>query len=267
MKSSLFFNPHISVLAHLPRKSRSLVQSDVAFPEDLGILYTRGGMDGVSSVWVRRPAGPLGAGQWVKLASFSLLPRKVQKQGPRFRPGVWDGSPAHGSQSENSADEPEKRRRWRLSRCESAVSEDCMFTISFAPTAQGPRVTQLAVMGPGDLSLSLWIPVSPPAAAKVKTTQCWSLRPQGCLEKVKDVLISSLAGRKNIGLRELLAQPFCDMVIKWELWFCFLYISQQVKWGRGSHLWSLFLGQEPCPRPPVLRFKVGITCARAQLWL
>ena len=163
-------------------------------------------------------------------------------------------------------DEPEKSRRWRLTLWVSGQWGLHVYHPVLSESTR-PQSNQLAVMGPGDLSLSLWIPVSTPAAAKVKTTQCWSLRPQGCLEKVKDVLISSLAGRKNIGLRELLAQPFCDMVIKWELWFCFLYIFQQVKWGRGSHLRSLFLGPEPCPRPPVLRMKVGIMCARAQLWL
>ena len=47
------------------------------------------------------PERPLGAGQWVKLVSFSLLHCKVQKQGPYFSSWGWDDSPAHCSQSEN----------------------------------------------------------------------------------------------------------------------------------------------------------------------
>ena len=202
-------------------------------------------MDGVSSVWVRRPVRPLGAGQWVKLVSFSLLHRKVQKQGPRFL--SW----GRGRLASTLLSVWElQQTSWRR-----AVSEDChvashsfTFITPLALRAPSPRGTRLAVMGPGDLSPSLWIPVSPPAA-KVKTTQCWSLHPQRLSRKGKKCSHKQSCRQEKYRFEGLLARPICDTVIKWELWFCFLYILQQVKWGRGSHLRSLFPGQEPCPGP------------------
>ena len=143
-----------------------------------------------------------------------------------------------------SADKPEKSGQWRLSRCESRLH------VYHPACSEGtkPPGTRLAVMGPGDLSPSLWIPVSPPAA-KVKTTQCWSSHPQRLSREGKKCSHKQSCRQEKYRFEGLLARPVCDMVIKWELWFCFLYILQQVKWGRGSHLWSLFRGQEPCPGP------------------
>lgn len=51
----------------------------------------------------------------------------------------------------------------------------------------------------------------------------------------RKVHISSFAARKNTGLCKLLAQTLCGMMTKWELCFRFLYILQQVKYGRESH--------------------------------
>lgn len=89
-------------------------------------------------------------------------------------------------------------------------------------------------MGAGNWSYSSWIPVFQ-IRVKVKITQYWSSYHPSQSRKGKNVLISSFADKKNTGLCKLLAQSFCDMITKWELWFYFLYILQRVKWVSESH--------------------------------
>lgn len=125
-----------------------------------------------------------------------------------------------------------------MSHCELTLA---LFIVSLALRAhtatlflQNSKVTWLVGMGTENWSYSSWIPVFQ-IRVKVKITQCWSSYHLRLSRQGKNVLISSFADKKNTGLCKLLAQTFCGMITKWELWFYFLYILQEVKWGSESH--------------------------------
>lgn len=140
-----------------------------------------------------------------------------------------------------------------MSHCELTLTFVYCLSCSKSHTTslflQNSKVTYLVGMGAGNWSYASWIPVFQ-IRVKVKITQCWSSYHLRLSRQGKNVLISSFADKKNTGLCKLLAQSFCDMITKWELWFYFLYLLQQVKWVGERHFmesvpWSRRLVQGP----------------------